>query len=182
YKGPASIFSMVKDFSWNQDSLSCIKSMVDNRIAVLYQILHTAGRRVKRTLPGNLICHIMGQVKSHICCPQPYFLRNWFIQMIFPDLGILIEISLSDNICHSGLNNLESVLFQISFNIMVCPRMEIQQIFTYDQYSGFRMRPVIFYLIHNVYSFLKAMSGSHYPMFFQTIYYLVQSFFKSLIC
>ena len=64
YKGPASIFSMVKDFSWNQDSLSCIKSMVDNRIAVLYQILHTAGRRVKRTLPGNLICHIMGQVKS----------------------------------------------------------------------------------------------------------------------
>src|SRR5699024_2522914 len=74
HKSPAAMFGMVDDLSRDQDSFSGIKSMVDNRIAVLHQILHTAGWCVERALSGDLVCHIMGCIKSRIGSPQPDFL------------------------------------------------------------------------------------------------------------
>src|SRR5699024_5983325 len=112
YESPAAMFCMVNDFSRDQDSFSGIKGMMDNGVTVFHQILHTAGWCVKRTLPGNFVCHIMSCIKSRIGSPQPYFLCNRLIQMIFPNLSILIKVGLSDNVCHPCLYNLKTVLLQ----------------------------------------------------------------------
>ena len=74
HKSPAAMFCMVDDLPGDQNPFSRVKGMVDNRVAVLYKILHTAGWCVKRTLPGDLISQIVSRIKSRIGRPQPYFL------------------------------------------------------------------------------------------------------------
>ena len=154
---------------------------MDNRVTFFYQILHTAGWFVERMGRCNLIRHLMGKIEDHINCSEPYFLIKGLLQMIFSDLRTLIKISLSNDIGHLCFDDLKTILFQISFNLVVGSRMKIQKIFSYDQHFRFLNRTVICYLFHPVDGASKAFLSPGNTAKLQTGHQLVHGLFKCLV-
>ena len=85
---------------------------------------------------SDAVRRIMGHLKNLVSDPVPGFVLDGPVQVVFPVLHILGKVSLADYIGHMGLNNLESILLQISLDFMVRPGMKIQQVFSYNQHLG----------------------------------------------
>ena len=177
----ASFLSVMKNLSRNQHTFTGIEGMVNDLITVLYQILHPAGRLIQRMSFGDMVCQIMGRVKHGIGHAEPDLFIQRFLQLILPDLSILIKIGFPDHIRHAGLNDLESVFLQIIFNIMVCTRMEIQQIFSHNQDPWFLLRAIICHILQGSDTILESSGSSHNPPLFQAIHHLIHGFFKGRV-
>ena len=65
HKGTAAVGGMVKDLSRDQDTLSGIEGVVDDRITLLYK-LRKADRRavVERVSTRDLVRRIVGEIKE----------------------------------------------------------------------------------------------------------------------
>ena len=101
--------------------------------------------------------------------------------MVFFDLRFLIEIRFPDDIGHFGFDDLKTVLFQIPLDLMVGARMEIQEIFAYNQNLRFGVTSIIVYLIHNLNGFFKAFFSPSDAGMSQTIYHLIKCPLKGSI-
>ena len=80
-----------------------------------------------------------------------------------------------------GFYNLKAVPLQISFNIVVRPRMEVQQIFPYNQNLRAFPAAVIGHLLHKLNGPGKAFLGPGDSMALQPIAQGVHSLLKGLI-
>ena len=147
---------MVQDLARNQHALARVKGVRDDRITFLYQVRQTADRRLERMLFRNPIRCRVRRVKYLARHMVPGFLDKRLFQMIRPDLLVLAEIRLSDNIRHPRLDDLKSIFLQIALNLMVCTRMEIEEILADDQDARARLAPVIFDRIHPLDRLFKA--------------------------
>ena len=72
HKGTAAVGGMVQDLSRDQDALSGIEGVVDDRITFLYE-LRKAHRRavVEQVSTRNLVRRIVGEIKEEIGHPVP---------------------------------------------------------------------------------------------------------------
>ena len=101
--------------------------------------------------------------------------------MVLPILRILGKIGLPDYIRHMSLNNLETVLLQVTLDVVVCPRMEIQQIFSHNQYLGALPATVIGNLLQIFNRLGKSLLGPRNPAALQALAQNVHPLLKSLI-
>ena len=152
--------------------------MVKNRITLFHQIRQPAGRFIKGVTFRYPIGQIMGKIKKFICHRQPHFIFQRCLDMILFNLHVFIKIRFTNNICHTGFNDLKTIPFKIQFNIMVCTRMKIQKIFAHNKYLGTFFCPVIFYIIHHIDCFFKSDRSPAYAMRFKPTHYCIDSLFK----
>ncbi len=105
---------------------------------------------VQRMLFGNRIRHGMSRIEDFICGKIPNLFTHRFLELIFPNLRINVKIRLANDIRHTRLNNFKAIIFQIFLNIMVCARMEIEQIFAYNENRWSAFTTIIRYIAHDV--------------------------------
>ena len=101
--------------------------------------------------------------------------------MVFFYLGIFVKVNLPDHVRHPCLDDLKAVFLQISFNIMIRARMEIQKIFSNDQHPRFLPGPVIPDGIHHMHRFPEALGRSADPVLLKAVDHQIHCLFKCLI-
>ena len=141
---------MVKYFTWNQNTFSCIKGVVDYGVAFLYEFRHACNGLAKRVLFCDAIRNCVGVIKKAIRNGIPSFFIKGLIKAIFFYLGTFVEVGFSNNIGHACLNYLKTVVFKVLFNIVVCSRMEIKQVFAHNQNLRPWMRTIKCNIFHGV--------------------------------
>ena len=96
---------------------------------------------------GNLICSVVSQIENMVFRKKQDSLRQSPVYMVFFNLAVMVKISLADDVGHFSLDDFKSVILQISFNIVIGPRMKIQQVLSYNQHMRSDMGAVVGYLI-----------------------------------
>ena len=147
---------MVQNLCGNQNALTSIEGVVNDRVACLHQFGHTARRCIQRVRLGNFVGSIMRQLEEGIGYRIVQLGGKRAMHLVFTLLRSLVEVRFANNIGHACFDDLQPVVFQIQLHIVVCTGMEIQEVLAHDQHGGARLASVVFYGKHRSNSFFEA--------------------------
>ena len=117
----------------------------------------------------------MRVLEQRVCNLVPSCFGEGLLDAVFRDLRTSIEVRLADDIGHLGFDDLESIVFEVSFDIVVRARVEIQQVFAHDEHARSQVRSVVLNCAHNVDSSFEAALCTRCAMMLEAEYDLVES-------